>query len=511
MQPLNYAVAEGTAGKDFPDIAGHWAEDVIRSIANKGILSGFPDGNFYPDEILTNAQTVVIFVKALGITPVSTANTLHWADPYIEAAIKAGIVKEGEIPHNYENAACTREYAAVLTARALRYRQETLPSQAEIDKQTKYITDLDSVRNLEDVKLCMAVGVISGMPTKRPDKLIFEPNGIFTRAQGASLIERVLDPAKRVKPSDIAVDCDILVAKDGTGDFKSIGEAIRSVSDDITEPVTIYIRNGTYKEKIRLNKGKNYIRLVGEDNTKTIITGDDYINKPLSDGSVMSKHDEVATVCIQANDFTAENLTIENTAGSIERAIAVFVSGDRCVFRNCKITSYQDTLYVRDNRQYFENCFIAGCVDFIYGGSTAVFNKCTIYSEKLDRNSGGYITAASTDVNNKYGYVFLNCDIIGNTPTGSTYLGRPWGDYACVTFINCSMGEHIRPEGWHNWGSVKKETTARYAEYNSTGPGANPEARVNWSRQLTDEEAKEYTIENVLKGSDNWMPEIKVD
>ena len=170
---------------------------------------------------------------------------------------------------------------------------------------------------------------------------------------------------------------------------------------------------------------------------------------------------------------------------------------------------------VNNGRHYFTNCFIAGRVDFIYGSATAVFDRCEIQSK-----NGGYITAASTPKEKEFGLVFLNCKLTGdpkpwNPPVGQTqfeksdakaYLGRPWRSTASVAFLNCEVGAHIRVEGWHNWGNPTNEITARYAEYNSTGAGANPAARVKWAKQLTDAEVKDYTVENILKGSDNWSP-----
>jgi len=299
---------------------------------------------------------------------------------------------------------------------------------------------------------------------------------------------------------------DILVAQDGSGDFTSVKEAIESVPENNTEPVTIYVRKGTYKEKVRIDESRPFITLIGEDKEETVITYDDYLNKVGAFNIVLTEHSAVATVNVTADDFTAENITFENSAGSIERAMALYVKGDRNVYRNCRITGYQDTLYVNGNRQYFENCYISGCTDFIYGGSVAVFNKCTIYSDKKDRESGGYITAASTAEDEKFGFVFIDCKLDGNTPKESTYLGRPWQRSPAVAYINCTMGEHINPAGWHNWGDEAREKTARYYEYNSKGSGANIDARVKWSKQLTEDEAAEYTVENVLKGDDGWNP-----
>ncbi|HEY7087923.1 MAG TPA: pectinesterase family protein, partial [Tepidisphaeraceae bacterium] len=161
----------------------------------------------------------------------------------------------------------------------------------------------------------------------------------------------------------------------------------------------------------------------------------------------------------------------------------------------------QDTLLPQTGRQLFENCYIAGGVDFIFGGSTAVFDRCHIHSLR-----DGFVTAASTPKDQQFGYVFLNCKLTAENDSVKVALGRPWRADASVTYINTEMPANIRPAGWNNWNNPAREKTARYAEFNSTGPGANPAARVPWSKQLSESEAKQYTIENVLGGIDGWDP-----
>jgi pectinesterase len=204
---------------------------------------------------------------------------------------------------------------------------------------------------------------------------------------------------------------------------------------------------------------------------------------------------------IDADDFTAENITFENSAGRVGQALAIFVNGDRVVFRHCRFLGWQDTILINRGRQYFENCYIAGHVDFIFGAATAFFEKCHVHCL-----ADGYITAASTPDNQPFGYVFSNCKITGETPDTQTFLGRPWRPYASVTFLNTEMSEVVRPEGWNNWKKAEAEKTTRYAEYHSTGPGTNSDARVKWAKQLTAAEAIKLTPENVLRGCDNWKP-----
>jgi pectinesterase len=177
------------------------------------------------------------------------------------------------------------------------------------------------------------------------------------------------------------------------------------------------------------------------------------------------------------------------------------VDGDRVVFRNCRFLGWQDTVLLNRGRHYFENCYIAGHVDFIFGAATAFFERCHIHALK-----DGYLTAASTPDNQPYGFVFSHCKITAESTNVKTYLGRPWRAYSAVTFLNTEMSAAVRPEGWHNWNFPEREKTARYAEYGSTGPGANAAARVPWARRLTKSEVKNITPEKVLSGADGWNP-----
>jgi len=187
----------------------------------------------------------------------------------------------------------------------------------------------------------------------------------------------------------------------------------------------------------------------------------------------------------------------------VGQAVALHVEGDRCVFRNCKLIGNQDTLFAagETSRQYFFGCSIEGTTDFIFGPSTAVFENCTIRS-KID----SYITAASTLPTREFGFVFLNCTLEADSGTTRVYLGRPWRLYAFTAFLNCRLGGHINPDGWHNWDRPEAEKTARYFEYRNLGPGATPAGRVQWSRQLSDAEAQRITAQRVLAGHDDWNP-----
>lgn len=293
----------------------------------------------------------------------------------------------------------------------------------------------------------------------------------------------------------------IVVDRNGTGHFRNIQQAIDSVrAFDPKGEITIFVKKGVYKEKLILHSYLTNVKLVGEDRDKTIINYDDHAN--------INKMGTFRTYSflLSGNDITLENLTIENSAAPMGQAVALFVEGDRVIFRNCRFLGNQDTIYAgRENmRQYFENCYIEGTTDFIFGPSTCWFENCVIYCK-----SNSYITAASTPENIKYGYIFNNCKIEVAPEVKNMYLGRPWRAYAMTLFMNCYLPKGIKSEGWHNWSNAENEKTARYMEYNNTGEGASTSGRVNWVKILNRQQAAEYTVENVFKGCDGWNPVTK--
>ncbi|GHA74896.1 pectinesterase family protein [Pontibacter akesuensis] len=288
----------------------------------------------------------------------------------------------------------------------------------------------------------------------------------------------------------------VVVAQDGSGDYTSIQAAVDVVPSFPEKRVEIFIKNGIYREKIIIPTWKSNLSFIGEDKYKTIIRWDDHSGK--GDINTFTSY----TVLVQGNDFRAENITFENSAGrTVGQAVALHVEADRCVFEDCRIIGDQDTLYagVNGSRQYYRNCYIEGTTDFIFGPATAVFENCIIHCKK-----NSYITAASTPEGQAFGFVFLNCTVTASEEATKVYLGRPWRPYAKTVFISTKLGKHIRPEGWHNWSKPEAEKTAFYAEYKSIGPGAAPKARVSWAKQLKRREARKYTVNNILSGNDGW-------
>jgi pectinesterase len=296
----------------------------------------------------------------------------------------------------------------------------------------------------------------------------------------------------------------LVVAPDGTGDYKTIQEAVNAVRDFTYFRVTIFIKKGIYREKLCIPSWKCSITLQGEDRDSTIITNSDYSGKayPGRDASGRDKFGTFTsyTVLVAGDDIIAENLTFENAAGPVGQAVALHVEGDRCIFRNCRLLGNQDTLYAgsAESRQYYKNCYIEGTTDFIFGAATVWFEACTIHSKK-----DSYITAASTTKQQPYGFVFSHCQLTAEPTATKVYLGRPWRPYAATVFMHSNLGGQILPQGWHNWDKAGNEQTARYAEYENSGAGAGTGKRVNWSRQLSAKDAKNITLTKVFN---NWDP-----
>jgi pectinesterase len=295
------------------------------------------------------------------------------------------------------------------------------------------------------------------------------------------------------------------VAQDGSGDFKTIQQAVNAVRDLSQQKVSIYIKAGVYQEKLVIPSWKCNIELIGEDQNNTIITNNDFSGKPNPQGKDAFGKTEFTTytsytVLVQGNDFTARNLTIANAAGPVGQAVALHVEGDRCAVINCRLLGNQDTLYAgtENSRQFYKDCYLEGTTDFIFGEATAVFQNCVIKSLK-----NSFITAPATTPRQQFGFVFLDCKLVpADTSVKKVYLGRPWRPYAGSVFINTTMDNHIFAVGWDNWRNPENEKTAFFAEYRSKGVDISK--RAPWSHQLTEAEVKKYTLNNILAGNDHW-------
>lgn len=292
----------------------------------------------------------------------------------------------------------------------------------------------------------------------------------------------------------------MVVAQDGTGNYKTVQEAFNAIPDNNQENTSIYIKNGTYKEKLTLGPGKNLVTLKGEDKYKTILTFDDHTGKVTPGGDTINTNTSASFV-VKANNFTAENITFQNDAGfTAGQAVGLEVQGDKAFINNCRIIGNQDILFTSSaqSRQYYKNCYIEGTTDFIFGAATVWFEQCHIHSKKES-----HVTAASTPKDHPFGYIFNDCILTGDTTLHNVSLGRPWRPYSSVIYIHCYMGSHIKGEGWANWNKTDYYKTARYAEYENFGPGAGSTGRISWSKQLTHNAVKLINPPQVLGG---WIP-----
>jgi pectinesterase len=289
----------------------------------------------------------------------------------------------------------------------------------------------------------------------------------------------------------VAAPIRVVVSQDGTGDFKTIQRAVDHALDNTrlgpAQRLIIEIRPGTYHERVRVPPDMPRVTFLGQDAATTVISYN--MSAAAAGGTFFS-----AVVDVSGAAFEAENMTFENTFGTGSQAVAISVHSDGAEFRKCRFIGWQDTLYAASGRQHYDDCFIEGHVDFIFGNAAAVFDRCEIHSR-----GPGYIAAVSrTRPDSPTGFVFRECRLTGENTGAGVFLGRPWRAYARVVYIDCWMGAHIRPEGWDNWRNPANEKTAWFAERGSTGPGAAAAKRVPWAHELTAAEAAQFSPERFL-------------
>jgi len=331
---------------------------------------------------------------------------------------------------------------------------------------------------------------------------------------------------------------DLIVAKDGSGDYSCIQDAVNAIRDYKPEGrQRILVKKGVYEEKVIIPSYKTNISLIGENRDSTIIVWHDHANMYTQSGwpAFTIKEADTAhqdgiikngrkigtfqsyTMRVDGLGFECENMTISNDAMSywnklwtkngkntngVGQAVALHVEGDKVIFRNCRLLGFQDTVFNgnEDSRQAFYRCYIEGTVDFIFGPATCWFEECELHAL-----SNGYLTAASTPANHPFGYVFYRCKVTADTQVTNEWLGRPWRNYASVIFRECELPSVVNPLGWHNWKDPEREKTARYYESKCTGPGADRTKRASWSRELSTKEAAELKPRRVFAhAGDRW-------
>lgn len=297
-------------------------------------------------------------------------------------------------------------------------------------------------------------------------------------------------------PSESANAVRVVVAQDGSGDFKTVQQAIDHAPPYGNKRLIVEIRPGRYKERVTVPADRPRVTFLGSDASRTVISFG--MGASQVGGTFFS-----STVDIEGAQFEAANITFENSYGVGTQAVAISVHSDKAVFEKCRFLGWQDTLYAASGRQFYKDCFIEGHVDFIFGNAAAVFENCDIHSR-----AKGYVTAQSRITpDGPTGFVFYRCKLTDEQESNAVFLGRPWRPYARVVYLHCWLGDHIRPEGWNNWEKANNEKTAYFAESDSTGPGAQKSKRVPWAHTLSKSEAALFLPDIFLKGDDNWNPE----
>lgn len=286
---------------------------------------------------------------------------------------------------------------------------------------------------------------------------------------------------------------DLVVAKDGSGDFFTLSEAVAAIPDFCRDTTHVLVCAGTYREKISIPATKRNVVLEGRG--EVLVSWDDYASKVGPTG-VQFGTSGSSTVYFGGDDWLVRGIAFENAAGPVGQAVAVQCLGTGLHFVGCRFLGYQDTLYLhgagnrdgetvaRNARMRFDDCYVEGTTDFIFGSAEALFDGCEIRSK-----ADSYITAASTCKGQAVGCVFRNCRLTADEGVTKCYLGRPWRDHAQTLFIDCELGAHIRPEGWHDWNKPQAHKSTYYGEYGSKGPGADDGARVGWARRITPKKA----------------------
>lgn len=325
----------------------------------------------------------------------------------------------------------------------------------------------------------------------------------------------------------------IHITPDRDGDFPTITDALAFLSSHsgscpVPQPATLFLHNGVYRERLTITRP--YLTIIGESAGHTILTGGLYARMPCNDIGKLGTFRSYSCM-IDTHDFTARNLTFENSAGigpDVGQALALYADGDRLMFENCRFLGGQDTLFTAPlppkelepngfigpkqfaprtpGRHYYKDCYMEGDIDFIFGGAAAYFENCELHSKDIGQPINSYVTAASTPQHQPYGYVMQSCRFTGACPVHTAYLGRPWREYAQTVLLNCEIGAHICEEGWHDWNKTQARQTVLFAEYRSTGPSSDTKKRPGWVHILTSAEASHYTKELVLHGDDGWNP-----
>ncbi|KAE8009448.1 hypothetical protein FH972_005885 [Carpinus fangiana] len=313
---------------------------------------------------------------------------------------------------------------------------------------------------------------------------------------------------KLLQSSVNATNYDLVVAKDGTGNFTTIGEAVDVAPNSSTTRFVIYIKAGAYFENVEVVRKKTNLMFIGDGIGKTIVKA----SRNVVDGWTTFQS---ATVAVVGDGFIAKGITIENSAGpSKHQAVALRSGSDFSAFYQCSFVGYQDTLYVHSLRQFYRECDVYGTVDFIFGNAAAVLQNCNLYARKPNDNQKNIFTAQGReDPNQNTGISILNCkvtaaaDLIPVKSSFKTYLGRPWKEYSRTVFLRSHIDDLVDPAGWLEWNGTFALSTLYYGEYMNRGLGSNTSARVTWPGYRvinSSTEASQFTVGAFIQGNE-WL------
>ena len=501
IKVINYAV-NGRSTKSFITL-GHW--DKVKANLKRGdyVFIQFGHNDQKQDDTVRYAPAWGLYQENLRMY-CRTVREMG-ATPVLLTPMMRRNFKGGELDMN-----CHGDYPAAMKQVAAEMGVELLDLTTISADWLKGLGDEAS----RPYFMWIPAGVYAFCPEGKEDNTHTKANG--ARAEAVLVCNAIRQSSlDGIKKHILDSPPDIVVAQDGRGDFFTVQEAIDAVPDYSHDQVTtIYVKEGTYKERIVIPAGKQRLVIRGAGMDRTVLTYDNYARRMWPDGRFEVGTSGSASLYVHADRVTFEDLTIENTAGegeAVGQAVALFTDGDRLFFHRCRIAANQDTIYTfgtynssgKAKRSYYLDCDIEGTTDFIFGPGIAYFENCNILSKK-----DSYITAASTHQGQEYGYVFHKCRLEAAPGVSKVYLGRPWRPYARTVFIECEMGAHIRPEGWHDWNKPETHKTAFYAEYGCTGPGADRSGRVEWAKSLSAKQAAEYSFEKVMDQGDGmaWNP-----
>jgi pectin methylesterase-like acyl-CoA thioesterase len=502
----------GNVVDGYPDItADNWTKGVQK------------DGYAKADALLATARVNTPY-------PFSMSRTQTAADAYKSVLDSAGAILprrdaiDARIVRETSTGTATYEGAAykAQTGTGITHPSGIIDSQDDTGGFIPYGGNTPPVDSDKD-GMADAWELANGLsPTNAADRNTVAANGYTNLENYLNGITKDTGTGGVVYPNTgpLPYNANVMVAKDRTGNYVTLQEAIDAAPTASKVPYIIYIKNGRYKEKVTIPSNKPFIYLIGESAANTIITWDDYSGKAIPTGGTYGTTTS-ATMAVKSDDCVLMNITFENTTGDAPQALAINIESDRVAVKSCIFLGGQDTVLSNGDgkRQHFKNCYIDGVVDFIFGSASAIFDSCVVYAkDRVDNLSGSYITAANTPSTSKYGYIFRNSFLPSNRGVTSYVLGRPWQNdastaaaakkYNKVVFLNTVYGDKIvKPEGWSTWDTGTNTALITYAEYNPkkyNGSAADISKRVTWSKQLTDAQAAEYLNNSNVFGT--WNP-----